>query len=161
MMYLLFSPSHLSCTEGPEGDACCGHVQKTAKIIRRELQREQINDLHILPKDVKRILEAIYHQRKKALPKLPPSRLKTYAMLAHFEVRSSRGENMLHVNDVVSGTVIFTTDAIMALLSKKGVKSSCDGTFKVCPRFFDQLCTIHAFKNGQCVQCAFYLLPTK
>ena len=36
MMYLLFSPSDLSCTEGPEGeeslhDACCGHVQKVKK----------------------------------------------------------------------------------------------------------------------------------
>ena len=36
MMYLLFSPSQRSCTEGPEGeeslqDACCGHVQKTCQ----------------------------------------------------------------------------------------------------------------------------------
>ena len=36
-----------------------------------------------------------------------------------------------------------------------------DGTFKFCPKYFYHLYSIHAYKNGQCVPCVFFLLPSK
>ena len=36
-----------------------------------------------------------------------------------------------------------------------------DGTFKVCPQVFFQVCTIHAQINGQVLPCVFSLLPNK
>jgi len=37
----------------------------------------------------------------------------------------------------------------------------CDGTFKVCPKIFYQVYTIHAYTNGRVIPCVFSLLPNK
>jgi hypothetical protein len=95
------------------------------------------------------------------MPTLPKSRQETHERLNGYEVISSQGENMLQTNDAETGIIIFATTSNLALLCEDDVSVYGDGTFKVCPKFFHQVYTIHAFKNGIYVPCVFCILPSK
>ena len=68
---------------------------------------------------------------------------------------------MIHVNDAAKGIIILTTRTNMQLLCDRNAQIFGDGAFKTCPRFFYQLYTLRAYKNGRYVACVFVLLPSK
>ena len=55
---------------------------------------------------------------------------------------------------------IFGTNQSLQLLSQSQSWFG-DGTFKVCPQIFFQICTIHAQINGRVLPCIYTLLPKK
>lgn len=134
--------------------------ERPAKFIRRELSL-QGNQNEILARDVDVVRKAMYNERRKRLPTLPKDRQQTHQKLAVLDLKSCRGEEMMHMNDEDTGLVVFTTQRNLEFLCGDGVSIFGDGTFKVCPKFFHQMYTLHAHQNGQYVPCAICLLPTK
>ena len=132
--------------------------QKPLKIMRKELQN--IN-AHLETGDIERVRKAVYHERRKQLPTLPNSRAETHDRIDQHQVTSCRGEPMIHVNDAAKGIIILTTRTNMQLLCDRNAQIFGDGAFKTCPRFFYQLYTLRAYKNGRYVACVFVLLPSK
>jgi hypothetical protein len=65
---------------------------------------------------------------------------------------------MIHTTDKDSNTVMFTTETNLKFICQD-VHLYGDGTFQYCAKFFHQLYTLHAYKNGQYVPCVFFLLP--
>lgn len=55
---------------------------------------------------------------------------------------------------------MFTTETNLKFICQD-VHLFGDGTFQYCAKFFHQLYTLHAYKNGQYVPCVFFLLPSK
>ena len=92
---------------------------------------------------------------------MPKSRQETHQALQQYQLVSNRGERMVHSNDEENGIIIFTTETNLALLCEDEVAIYGDGTFKVCPRYFYQLYTLHAYKQGFYVPRVFCLLPSK
>ena len=67
---------------------------------------------------------------------------------------------MIHTIDKDSNTVMFTTETNLKFICQD-VHLYGDGTIQYCAKFFHQLYTLHAYKNGQYVPCVFFLLPCK
>ena len=67
---------------------------------------------------------------------------------------------MTHKNDIDTNIIMFTTESNLRFLCQD-VHLFAEGTFQYCPKYFYQLYTIHAFKDGQYVPCVFFLLPDK
>ena len=134
--------------------------ERPIKFIRQELQHHT-NEPDIHAKDVEYVRKAMYYERRKHLPKLPKSRQETQEALAAMDLKSCREEDMIHVNDVTTGIVIFSTRSNIEFLCDDNVSVLGDGTFKVCPKFFYQMYTLHGYKNGQYVPCVVCLLPSK
>ena len=56
---------------------------------------------------------------------------------------------------------MFSTETNLKFVSEPDIHLFADGTFQYCPKFYYQLYTIHVFRNGQYIPCAFFLLPDK
>ena len=74
---------------------------------------------------------------------------------------ATKGENLLQVIDSDHGIVIFTTMTNLNFLCSDISDIFMDGTFKCCPKYFEQLYTLHGFKNGNYVPLIYCLLPGK
>ena len=61
---------------------------------------------------------------------------------------------MIYKNDIDTKIIMFTTESNLS----QDEPLFADGIFQYCPKYFYQLYTIHAFKNGQYVPCVFFLL---
>ena len=103
----------------------------------------------------------MYTERRKQIPKLLKDRETTHECVSNYDLNSNRGEEMIQVNSVDSGIIIFTTRTYLELLCDRNVDIFSDGTFKTCPKHFYQMYSLHAYKNGQYVPCVFALLPSK
>ena len=136
--------------------------ERPSKIMRLELRNNQ-NEIgyHIEAKDLECVRKAMYHERRKTVPKLPKTRQETHTCLDASELKSTRDEDMIKVNDAETGIVIFSTRSNLELLCSRGAQVFGVGTFKTCPSFFYQLYVLHVFKHGQYVPCVFALLPSK
>jgi hypothetical protein len=78
------------------------------------------------------------------------SRNDVFEAVRGLSVKSSKGENLLQVIDSDHGFVIFTTMTNLNFLFSDISDIFMDGTFKCCPKYFEQLYTLHGFKNRQC-----------
>ena len=58
---------------------------------------------------------------------------------------------MIYKNDIDTKIIMFTTESNLS----QDEPLFADGIFQYCPKYFYQLYTIHAFKNGQYVPCVF------
>lgn len=104
--------------------------------------------------------QAVYRERRKLFPTLPKSRQEAQESLASVGFTSSRGEDMICVNDVNTGLVILATkDGLSTLCSTTDAYG--DGTFKYAPKHFLQLYTLHGCRDGTYMPCVFALLPSK
>jgi hypothetical protein len=56
---------------------------------------------------------------------------------------------------------MFSIETNLKFLNKPDIHLFADGTFQYCPKFYYHLYTIHAFRNGQYIPYAFFLLPDK
>ena len=84
-------------------------------------------------------------------PKLPKSREETHEAVQEYELKSSNNEDMIYKNDIDTKIIMFTTESNLS----QDEPLFADGIFQYCPKYFYQLYTIHAFKNGQYVPCVF------
>ena len=132
---------------------------RPSKVMRSELEKD--HNRHILPKDLESVRKAMYHERRKEIPKLPKNRDEIHASVGAFQLKTSQGENMIQINDRDSGIIIFSTTTNLSLLCDRNSVIFGDGTFDTCPKNFQQLYTIHAYQHHQYIQCAFCLLPSK
>ena len=66
----------------------------------------------------------------------------------------------MQVNDAVTG-IIFTTQSNLGCLCRQITNIFIDGTSKSCPKFFDQVYSIHGCKHENYMPLVFALLPTR
>ncbi|CAG2206186.1 unnamed protein product [Mytilus edulis] len=133
-------------------------TQRPSKIIRAGLKDVGEDSLH--PKDLKSVSKAMYRVRRKSQPNLPKSREEVHTLFEGYPVQTSKFENFLQVNDRENGIIIFTCTTNLECLCYVE-EIFMDGTFKFCPKFFNQLYTIHGFKNGNYIPLVFILLTGK
>jgi hypothetical protein len=77
--------------------------------------------------------------------------------LSTMTVKTSRSEDMCLVNDVDSHIIIFSCTSNLRVLCTQVKEIFIDGTFKCCPKFFEQLYTIHGYSNGHYIPLVFAL----
>jgi hypothetical protein len=122
--------------------------QRPSKVIRSVLC--DIQEDHLQPKDLRSTSQAMYRERRKRHPSNPKSRNDVFEAVRGLSVKSSKGENLLQVIDSDHGFVIFTTMTNLNFLFSDISDIFMDGTFKCCPKYFEQLYTLHGFKNRHC-----------
>ncbi|GFR81988.1 hypothetical protein ElyMa_000616400 [Elysia marginata] len=129
-------------------------------IIKEVTEMASENQDFISAADTKAIRQAVYRERRKIYPTLPKSLMEAQESIEKVGFLSSAGENMVCLNDKVSGIVLFG--------SKSGLKCLCDGTelfgdgtFNYAAAFFTQMYTLHACIKGVYVPCVYTLLPSK
>ena len=110
---------------------------------------------------MKSVRQVIYRRRRKTQPKLPQSREETNEALQQYDMFSSKDEKMIHINNSETNIIMFSTETNLKFVSEPDIHLFADGTFQYCPNFYYQLYTIHVFRNGQYIPCAFFLLPTR
>ncbi|GFS05574.1 hypothetical protein ElyMa_006523800 [Elysia marginata] len=129
-------------------------------IIKEVTEMASENQDFISAADTKAIRQAVYRERRKIYSALPKSLMEVQESIEKVGFLSSAGENMVCLNDKVSGIVLFGC--------KSGLKCLCDGTelfgdgtFKYAAAFFTQMYTLHACIKGVYVSCVYILLPSK
>jgi hypothetical protein len=133
--------------------------ERPNKMIMGEIARQDSTEL--VPEDVKSVRQAIYRRRRKTQPKLPQTREETHEALHQYVMFSGQDEKVIHINNSETNIIMFSTETNLKFLSEPDIHLFADGTFQYCPKFYYQLYTIHAFRNGQYIPCAFFLLPDK
>ena len=104
--------------------------------------------------------KAIYRERRKRRPTLPKSRNDVHLALSSMSIETSKSEKFLQLNDIDNGVVIFSSYINLKCLCDVD-DVFMDGTFKCCPKYFQQFYTLHGYKKGNYVPLVFMLLPGK
>ena len=139
--------------------ACEDICARPSKVLRTELQNVQEDTLTTT--DLKSLSMAIYRERRKKYPTLPKSRADVHESINNVSTETSKSELFCLSNDAESGIIIFSCVSNLEVLCKIVNEIFIDGTFKCCPKFFEQLYTIHGFKNGHYIPLVYALLPSK
>ena len=129
-------------------------TDRASKIICTETKRFQ----NITIKDMHSIANSIYRERAKLMPKLPKERADIFIVLETYLPEESKLSVL--VNDPDTQIIMISCEENLTHLQSCS-EAYADGTFKYAPKFFLQLYTIHAYKNGQYAPCVFFLLPDK
>jgi hypothetical protein len=130
--------------------------ERPSKSIRSELQKVEENNL--TENDLKSLSMAIYRERRKRHPTLPKSREDVHTALDGMTIETSKSENMCLINDQESGIIIFSCTSNLRVLCTQVEEIFIDGTFKCCAKYFEQLYTVHGFRNGHYVPLIFALV---
>lgn len=133
--------------------------ERPSKIICSELMH--IEEDHLERKDLKCIRQSMYRERRKLYPAQPKSQQEFHEILDNVGVITNKDEDFVLVNDKESGIVILGCEANLKFLCSEADEVFADGTFKCCPKYFQQLYTIHGFRNGHYIPLVFCLLPAK
>ncbi|XP_068242338.1 uncharacterized protein [Palaemon carinicauda] len=127
------------------------------KLLRKELVKMH-DENSLKPEDLKSTAKAVYRERMKFYGKLPVSRSEVHMLLKERELKTSKGEPFVCVNNEEEEIIIFS--CLTNLMTLCNVHELfMDGTFQYCPKFFMQMYTIHGFQNGHYVPLVFMLLP--
>lgn len=81
--------------------------ERPSKLIIKEIEKVGTDEL--VSQDITSVRQAMYRQRRKTQPKLPTSRMETIEMLKEYELKSSKGEDMIYVSSSESEIVMLTT----------------------------------------------------
>ena len=108
---------------------------RPSKLIRKELLTFSENMLQ--QQDLKNISLAAYRERRRSFPRLPKNRDDIHKYLMEAELKTSKEENFVQVNDAVTGIIIFTTQSNLECLCRQITDIFIDGTFKSCLKFFE------------------------
>jgi hypothetical protein len=133
--------------------------ERPSKNICSELQKVKENNL--TENDLKSLSMAIYRERRKRHPTLPKSREDVHTALDGMTIETSKSENMCLINDQESGIIIFSCTSNLRVLCTQVEEIFTDGTFKSYAKFFEQLYTVHGFRNVHYVPFIFALLSSK
>ena len=77
------------------------------------------------------------------------------------ELQTNKNEQFCLTNSKEHGIIILSCGSNLEVLCQTTNEIFVDGTFKFCPKYFEQLYTIHGFKLGHYVPLVFALLPSK
>lgn len=102
----------------------------------------------------------IYIARRSVLPPLPKNQNDVCDTLLNLQPKTNKAEDFLSVVDKENGVIVFSCYTNLHFLCSVST-IYIDGTFQFCTKFFHQLFTIHAFKNGYYIPAAFCLLSNK
>jgi MULE transposase domain len=134
--------------------------ERPQKLIRRELEIQNGAIGSISSNDIRYIRNNMNYARLKLLPKLPKNTNEVQVVLNKIELKTSKGEPFLLINDMESNIVIFSCASNIDILCGSEV-IFLDGTFNYCTKFFLQLFTIHAYVNNIYIPVVFCLLRNK
>lgn len=104
--------------------------------------------------------KGIYEARRKILPAKPTNLQEVHEILKSIDVKTNEGEQFLLINDGIKHIILFSCETNLRSLTSIS-QIYVDGTFRCCTKYFYQLFTIHAFKNGHYYPIAYFLLSDK
>jgi hypothetical protein len=94
------------------------------------------------------------------LPNLPKNIEEVHLAIDNMDIKSTSKEQFLLVNDVSKNILIFSCyQNLKFLCASENIY--CDGTFTYSAKHFNQMFTIHGFKNGHYIPVVFCLLVNK
>ena len=105
-------------------------------------------------RDIDTVRKALWRQRRKHQPKLPISRMDALRAISELETRQ---DVKIMTDDETQIACVYIPSAMVYLHRNQDMLG--DGTFKSCPKHFEQLYTIIRFADGMHVPVAFFLLP--
>lgn len=149
------------------------------QIVNTACKRKAIEDLNTRPKkiilkeiaqndatsylnvhDIKRLRNNMYKYRAKVLPPNPTNINEVHQYIAGAKIKTVRNEHFVLDNDENKNVIIFSCEKNLHFLSHVE-NVYVDGTFKYSARFFEQMFTIHGYKNGHYIPLVFCLLVNK
>ena len=133
--------------------------QRPSNIICSELCK--ITEDNLEKNDLKCVPQSMYRERRKLYLAQLKNQHEFHNILHEIGVRTNREEDFVLCNDSESGIIILGCKANLHLLCLNSEEIFADGTFKCCPKYFQQLYIIHGFKNGHYIPLVFCLLPSK
>lgn len=134
---------------------------RPAKIVRQVL-RTKLEDNSIIDNEKLQLLrKTAYRSRRKNQPALPKTTEEARETLHRIQgtLQTLKGDQFCF-SDPENDIFIFTTIENLTVLCD-ACEVFGDGTFDFAPKFFEQLYTLHVFKNGYCIQVTFCFLPNK
>jgi hypothetical protein len=102
----------------------------------------------------------MYKSRAKVLPPNPTDINEVHQYINATEINTTRGEHFVLNNDENKNVIIFSCENNLHFLSNVE-NVYVNVTFKYSARFFEQMFTIHGYKNGHYVPLVFCLLVDK
>ena len=89
------------------------------------------DESNLKPGDIKATAKAIYRERRKSYGNLPVSRKDVHKILGERELKTSKGESFVSVNNEDEEIIIFS--CVINLITLCGVRELfMDGTFQYC-----------------------------
>jgi len=131
------------------------------KLIRSELLNKQSSIVH---KDLKTVRKAMYDRRRKVLPKLPKSPEDVFLQLNLMKTQDDfkfRGQPFIHIPEDNSFVCITSDFNLLFMIKHDCIDFFADGTFNYAPKYFEQLYTIHGYKNGYYLPLVYFFLFKK
>ena len=120
-------------------------------------------------KDLVNLRKSINRERLKTRPPLPKNNKETFEALKQMqannetiEVETEFGAKNLsiHIDNNQKLVMLYSKESLTALCSDGTIQLG-DGTFKFCPKFFAQVCTLHASSHGANMPGVYFLLRAK
>ena len=137
-----------SCKRKAEDDL----TERPRKIIVTEGQSMETDGLN--QRDIDNVRKAMWRQNRKHQPKLPISRMDPLRAISELETRQ---DVKIVTDEETQIACVYSPSAMVYLHRSQDMFG--DGTFKSCPKHFEQLYTIITFADGMYVPVAFFLLP--
>lgn len=132
---------------------------KPSKLIHSELRTNEFSE-EIHSNDIDCMRRNLYIARRKLTPALPKSQEEVVSVIEQLNPITHKEENFLLCADKHKNIVVFSCYSnLYFLCSVKTIYM--DGTFEFSTKFYYQMFSIHAFKNGHYVPVLFALLPNK
>jgi len=133
------------------------------KLIRSELLNH-LEQSSIVHKDLKTVRKAMYDRRRKVLPKLPKSPEDVFLQLNLMKTQDDfkfRGQPFIHIPEDNSFVCITYDFNLLFMIKHDCIDFFADGTFNYAPKYFEQLYTIHGYKNGYYLPLVYFFLFKK
>ncbi|KAL4153787.1 hypothetical protein QTP88_001620 [Uroleucon formosanum] len=135
-------------------------TDRPSKLIKLEIANNVEAASTLTCKDTKLIRDSISRECLRNLPKLPKSILEVHEYINNTKPITVKDEYFIITNDPLDHIIIFSCDSNLNFMCDSPTLY-VDGTFKYCAKFFHQLFSIHAYRNGVFVPVVFCLLPNK
>jgi len=111
--------------------------------------------------DIHKIRKNIYAARQSSIkPNLPKNIEEVHLAINNMDIMTTSKEQFLLVNDDDKNVLIFSCYQNLKFLCESEI-IYCDGTFIYSAKHFNQMFTIHGFKNGHYIPVVFCLLVNK
>lgn len=133
-------------------------AERPSKILKHVLSENLPESLSTV--DMGYLRKNMYNARRQIIPVLPKNISDTHSALNQIDVRTTKGELFVFLNDSIHNIIVFSCKTNIELIPKTN-RIYVDGTFNYCAIFFCQLFTIHVFINDHYVPIFFCLLPNK
>ena len=119
---------------------------------------EKISASSLSYKHVHALKCAVYRERCKLRPTIPKS-IEDVFCAAESPAFGLESFDVIIRDEPKKNLIITSEDNLLHLSACENILG--DGTFKSCPKFFEQLYTLHGYKDGTYNPCVFALLPDK